>query len=135
MSELAVGGGADPGTDATLPERRGISGKVVRVRLGVLLGFVALAAAVVMLVLVISGQNLWWGVPLALVAFGLSGYAAFLGIYGVIRYGLFTEGCGAGEVSGELRLSKIAWTAGIVAEVALLFTAAMCVALVVRALV
>ena len=36
--------------------------------------------------------------PLAIVGFGLSGYAAFLGIYGVIRYGLFTEGCGAGEV-------------------------------------
>jgi len=134
MSELAVGGGADPSTDAALPERRGISGKVVRVRLGVLLGFVALAAAVVMLALVISGQNLWWGVPLALVAFGLSGYAAFLGIYGVIRYGLFTEGCGAGEVSGELRLSKIAWTAGIVSEIALLFTVALCVALIVRAL-
>ena len=47
--------------------------------------------------------------PLAVVAFGLSGYAAFLGIYGVIRYGLFTEGCGAGEVAGELHLSKIAW--------------------------
>ena len=73
--------------------------------------------------------------PLALVALGLSGYAAFLGIYGVIRYGLFTEGCGAGEVAGELRLSKIAWIAGIVAEIALLLTVALCVALVVRALV
>jgi len=133
MSDLAVGGGS--GTDAALPERGGISGKVVPVRLGVVLGFVAMAAAVGMLALVITGQHLWWGVPLALVGFGLSGYAAFLGIYGVIRYGLFTEGCGAGEVWGELRLSKIAWTAGIVAEVALLFTAAMCVALVVRALV
>ena len=135
MSELAVGGSVEPGAGGAVPERGGISGKVVRVRLGVLLGFVALAAAVAMLALVISGENLWWGVPLALVAFGLSGYAAFLGIYGVIRYGLFTEGCGAGEVSGELRLSKIAWTAGIVAEVAMLLTAAMCVALVVRALV
>ncbi len=134
-SELAVSGGGDPGTGAAVTERRGISGTVVRVRLGVALGFVALAAALAMLALVISGDNLWWGVPLAFVGFGLSGYAAFLGIYGVIRYGLFTEGCGAGEVSDELRLSRIAWTAGILAEVALLFTAAMCVALVVRALI
>ena len=131
--EEATAGGGDPFDDVR--ERRGISGAVVRVRLGVFLGFVALAAALGMLALVISGQHVLWGVPLALVGFGLSGYAAFLGIYGVIRYGLFTEGCGAGEVSGELRLSRIAWTAGILAEIALLFTAAMCVALVVRALI
>jgi hypothetical protein len=134
MSELAANGtaGAAP---AAVEERRGISGAVVRVRLGVFLGLVALAAALGMLALVISGRHLWWGVPLALVGFGLSGYAAFLGIYGVIRYGLFTEGCGAGEVSDELRLSRIAWTAGILAEIALLLTAAMCLALVVRALI
>jgi len=131
MSELAV----QPGSGAAVPERRGISGAIVRVHLGVVLGLVAMAAAFGMLALVISGRYLWWGIPLALVGFGLSAYAAFLGIYGVIRYGLFTEGCGAGEVAGELRLSRVAWTAGILAELALLLTAAMCVALVVRALV
>ena len=53
----------------------------------------------------------------------------------MIRYGLFTEGCGAGEVAGELHLSKIAWIAGILAEIALLFTGALTIALIVRALV
>ena len=131
MSELTF----EPGPAAAVPERRGISGAVVRVHLGVVLGLAAMAAAFGMLALVISGDHLWWGIPLALAGFALSAYAAFLGIYGVIRYGLFTEGCGAGEVAGELRLSRVARTAGILAEVALMFTAAMCVALVVRALI
>ncbi len=52
----------------------------------------------------------------------------------MIRYGLFTEGCGAGEVAGELHLSKIAWVAGTLAEIAFLFTGALTIALIVRAL-
>jgi len=130
-TDEAAGAGYRP---AAVPERRGISGAIVNVHLGVVLGAVALAADCVLLALVVTGRHLWWGIPLVVVAFALSGYAAFLGIYGVIRYGLFTEGCGAGEVSSELRLSRVAWTAGIVAEVAMLFTAALCVALLVRAI-
>ena len=134
MSDTAVTGAAEPTPGAEVVVRGGISGSVVRVRLGVVLGFVALLVAFALLAVVISGQHLWWGVPLAVVALGVSGYAAFLGIYGVIRYGLFTEGNSGSEVAGELRLSKIAWTSGIVSEIALLFTVALCVALIVRAL-
>jgi hypothetical protein len=93
----------------------------------------ALVAAGCLLGLVVWGRQLWWGVPLALVALGLSVCAVYRGIRGVIRYGLFTEGCGAGEMAGELRRSKIAWTAGVLGEIALLLTLVLCVALVVRA--
>jgi hypothetical protein len=134
MSDTAVTGAAEPTPGAEVVVRGGISGSMVRVRLGVILGFVALLLAFALLAVVISGQHLWWGVPLAIVALGVSGYAAFLGIYGVIRYGLFTEGNSGSEVVGELHLSKIAWTAGIVSEIALLFTVALCIALIVRAL-
>ena len=65
--------------EAEVPERKGFSGTVVNVRLGVALGFVALAAACALLVVVVSGTHLWWGVPLAVVALCLSGYAAYLG--------------------------------------------------------
>ena len=109
---------------APVPERKGISGigRPCALWCGAR-GFVAFAPCRGLLAVVISGEHLWWGVPLAVVAFGVSGYAAYLGIFGVIRYGLFTEGCGAGEVAGELHLSKIAWISGVVAEIALLFTA------------
>ncbi len=116
------------------PVRGGISGAVVNVRLGVVLGSGAMASACGLLGVVVEGRHLWWGVPLAGAGFGLSGYAAYLGIYGVIRYGLFTEGCGAGEVADELALSRIARTAGITAEVAMLLTAGLSVALIARAL-
>jgi hypothetical protein len=117
-----------------VPVRGGISGAVVPVRLGVALGAGALAADAGLLGVIVGGRHLWRGVPLAAAGFGLSGYAAYLGIYGVIRYGLFTEGCGAGEVADELKLSKVARAAGITAEVALLTTAGLSVALVARAL-
>ena len=118
-----------------VPERGGISGAVVRVRLAVALGAVALALDLGLLWVVIAGTHLWWGAPLAVVALGLSAYAAYLGIYGVIRYGLFTEGCGAGEVAGELHRSKIAWIAGILAQITGLFAVALTIALIVRALI
>ena len=92
MSDSAVTGASEPTPGVEVPVRGGISGTVVRVRLGVVLGFVALIVAFALLAVVISGKHLWWGVPLAVVALAVSGYAAFLGIYGVIRYGLFTEG-------------------------------------------
>ena len=118
-----------------VPERGGISGAVVRVRLAVALGALALVFDLGLLWVVIAGTHLWWGVPLAVVALGLSAYAAYLGIYGVIRYGLFTEGCGAGEVAGELHRSKIAWIAGILAQITGLFAVALAIALIVRALI
>jgi len=134
MNELLVSETAGVPSGTHVPERKGISGAVVNVRLGVALGFVALALALLLLDVIVTGAHLWYGALLAVAAICLSGYAAYLGIYGVIRYGLFTEGCGAGEVAGELHRSKIAWTAGILAEIAMLFTGALVVALVVRAL-
>ncbi len=125
---------ADASQDVAVAEREGSSGAPVNVRLGVSLGLVALVLAFGLLDVVISGQHLWFGALLAVVALGLSGYAAYLGIFGVIRYGLFTEGCGAGEVAAELHRSKIAWIAGVLAEIAMLFTGALAVALIVRAL-
>ena len=125
---------AGPRSEAEVPERKGISGAVVHVRLGVVLDFVALAAACGLLVVVVSGTHLWWGLPLAVVALCLSAYAAYLGIFGVIRYGLFTEGCGAGEVAGELRLSRVAYFCGVLAEVTALLTGGLAIALIVRAL-
>ena len=116
-----------------VPERKGISGAVVNVRLGVVLGVVALLAAIGLLAIVIAGIHLWLGGLLALVSLGLSAYAAYLGIYGVIRYGLFTEGCGAAEVAGELHESRIAYVAGILAQITLLFAGALTIALIVRA--
>ncbi len=138
MSDTAV---ADSSNETALPvpapvpERKGISGSVVRVRFGVVLGAVALVAACGLLAVIVSGEHLWRGALLAVVALGLSGYAAYLGIFGVIRYGLFTEGSGAGEVAGELHRSKIAWVCGVLAEITALFTGALVVALIVRALV
>jgi hypothetical protein len=114
-------------------ERKGISGAVVNVRLGVVLAVVALAAAVGLLLTVVAGSWLWLGALLAVVSLGLSGYSAYLGIYGVIRYGLFTEGCGAAEVAGELHESRIAYIAGILSQITLLFAGALTIALIVRA--
>jgi len=132
VEEVTANGG--PPCD-DVPIRGGISGAIVNVRLGVALGTGAMVAAGGLAGVVVEGRHLGWGVPLAAAGFGLSGYAAYLGIYGVIRYGLFTEGCGAGEVADELRLSRIARTAGITAEVAMLLTAGLSVALVARAVV
>jgi hypothetical protein len=116
-------GASEPGAPATGSQ----------VHLAVAVGVAALVAAAGLLGLVVWGRHLWWGVPLALVALGLSVYAVLRGIRGVIRYGLFTEGCGAGEMAGELRRSKIAWTAGVLGEIGLLLTLVLCVALAVRA--
>jgi len=116
-----------------VPERKGISGAVVNVRLGVALAVLALLAAIGLLVVVVIDSRLWLGALLAAASLGLSGYAAYLGIYGVIRYGLFTEGCGADEVAGELHQSRIAYTAGILSQITLLFAGALTVALIVRA--
>ena len=119
---------------AEVPERKGISGAVVHVRLGVALAAVALVAAFGLLLVVLADTRLWLGALLGVAALALAGYAAYLGIYGVIRYGLFTEGCGAAEVDGELHQSRIAYVAGILAQFTLLFTIALLVALLVRAL-
>ena len=56
-----------------VPERGGISGAVVRVRLAVALGVVALAFDLGLLWVVIAGTHLWWGALLAVVGLGLSG--------------------------------------------------------------
>ncbi len=135
MSELAATQTREYPEIPEVPERGGISGAVVRVRLAVVLGTLAMLADLALLWIVIAGAHLWWGALLAVIALALAAYAAFLGIYGVIRYGLFTEGCGAGEVAGELHRSKIAWIAGILSEVAGLFAVALTIALIVRALV
>ena len=119
---------------AETPERKGFSGSFVNVRLGVGLGLVALAADAALLAIVLTGARLWVGALLAVAAAALSGYAAYLGIFGVIRYGLFTEGYGMAEVEGELHRSRVARVAGILAQVALVLTVALSVALVVRAL-
>ena len=117
-----------------IPERNNKAGKAVNVRLGVALGALALAAAAGLLVVVVAGSWLWLGALLAVASLGLSGYAAYLGIFGVIRYGLFTEGYGAAEVAGELHESRIAYAAGIISQVTLLLAGALTIALIVRAI-
>ena len=117
-----------------VPDRGGISGAVVDVRLGVALGAGAMVSAAGLLGVVVEGRHLWWGVPLALVALGLSVSAVYRGIRGVIRYGLFTEGYGAAEVAGELHESRIAYAAGIISQVTLLLAGALTIALIVRAI-
>ena len=119
---------------AEIPERKGISGAFVNVRLGVALGVVALLIDAGLLAIIVAGTHLWLGAALASVAAVLSGYAAYLGIYGVIRYGLFTEGYGTAEVEGELQRSRVARWAGILAQVALLATIVLIVVLIVVAL-
>jgi hypothetical protein len=112
--------------------RRHISGAHVPVRLGVGL---AVCAAVSTLFLggdVVMGVTAWHRFFFPVVSFALAGLAAWYGIYGVIRYGLFTEGCGAEEVKEELHLARIAYIAGGIAQVTLLVTLVLTIALIVQ---
>ena len=133
MSDSAVTGASEPTPGVEVPVRGGISGTVVRVRLGVVLGFVALIVAFALLAVVISGEHLWWGVPLAVVALAVSGYAAFSGYLRRDPLRPVHRGQHGQRGRRRVHLSKIAWTAGIVSEIALLLTVALCVALIVRA--
>jgi len=108
-----------------------ISGAVVHVRLGLGLALGGLAVNALLIVSLLQNRPAWVGLVLAVVALAVSGYAAFLGIFGVIRYGLFTEGCGAQVIAHELHLARIAHWAGGVAQVTLLLAIVLTVILVV----
>ena len=111
-----------------------ISGAVVPVRLGLVLAVCGAFSALLLLADLLEGISAWHRFLFAAVALVLSGWSAYLGIYGVIRYGLFTEGCGAGEVEQELRLSKVAWAAGAIAQVTLIVSLVLTAVLLAQAL-
>jgi len=92
----------------------------------------ALGAAVVQLVFAALGH----GWPFAVLGGGallLSMYGMFLGALGVIRFGLFTEGCGMAKIRAELRKAHFAyWIAGISQAAFLTAVAGFIVLLVLR---
>ena len=114
--------------------RVNISGMVVHVRLGLALAVCGAATALAMLVLVLVAPVGWPDIVLLVAAAALSALGAWNGVWGVIRYGLFTEGRGAAQVAGELHLARFAYVAGIVSQFALMVTVVATVILVVRAI-
>jgi len=118
--------------DGVSDERHHISGAHVPVRLGLGLAICGAFAAILLAADIVMGIDAWHRWLFLAVAVVLSAIAAWTGIWGVIRYGLFTEGCGAGEVERELHLSRIAYAAGGIAQVTLLVTVVLVVVLLVR---
>ena len=109
-------------------------GTQVPVRLALALALCGAFAATMLAVDLVAGVGAWHRFLFLVVALVLSGFAASYGILGVIRYGLFTEGCGAREVEHELHLSRIAYATGGIAEVTLGITIVLAVALLVQVL-
>jgi len=111
-----------------------ISGMVVHVRLGLALAVCGALTAVTMLVLVLLAAVGWVDIVLLVAAVAFSALGAWNGVWGVIRYGLFTEGRGAAQVAGELHLARFAYAAGIVSQFSLMVAVVATVILVVRAI-
>jgi hypothetical protein len=109
-------------------------GAHVPVRLALALAICGAFSALLLAVDLVMGVEAWHRFLFLVVALVLGGVAASYGILGVIRYGLFTEGCGAREVEHELHLSRIAYATGGIAEVTLGITIVLAVALLAQAL-
>jgi len=109
-----------------------ISGMVVHVRLGLMVAIAGAATAIGALVLSVSGTDAWTAVGLLVASVVLSGFGVWKGIWGVIRYGLFTEGCGAQTIAHERHLSRFAFWAGVISQMALMVDAVAAVVLLVR---
>jgi len=82
-------------------------GKIVHVRTGFLLGLVAAGCVAIAAVGLVAGMPWWALVGLTVGGLAASAVASALGIFGVIRHGIFTEGFGMGQVRRDLR--RAAW--------------------------
>jgi hypothetical protein len=82
-------------------------GKIVPVHVGFVLGVAAAGCVVAAAIGLLAGMAWWALVSLTVAALAASGAAAALGIFGVIRHGIFTEGFGMGQVRSDLR--RAAW--------------------------
>jgi hypothetical protein len=112
--------------------KRHISGRVVNVRLGLVFSALAALIAAGLLATVIAAPPSWTDLVLLIVLVPLAVIGGYLGVWGVIRYGLFTEGCGAAPVAAELRLGRLARWAGILAQFAVVVGLAAAIVLLVR---
>ena len=112
-----------------------ISGMVVHVRLGLVVAIAGAATAIGALVLSVSGTAIWTAVGLLVASVILSAFGVWKGIWGVIRYGLFTEGCGAQTIAHERHLSRFAFWAGVISQMALMVDFAAAVVLFLRFIV
>jgi hypothetical protein len=114
------------------PRRIQISGMVVHVRLGLAVAVIGLVLAIAGFVLSVVGVVSWTAFGLVVASAVLAAFGAWTGVWGVIRYGLFTEGCGAQTIADELHLSRFAYWAGVISQLALMFDVAAAVILLVR---
>ncbi len=104
------------------------------VRLALALAICGAFAVILLAADLVFAADAWHRFLFLVVALVLSGVAAAYGILGVIRYGLFTEGCGAREVEHELHLSRIAYAAGGIAQITLIVAIVLGIVLLVQAL-
>jgi hypothetical protein len=109
-------------------------GAHVPVRLALALAICGAFSAILLTIDLVMGVEAWHRFLFLVVGLVLSGVAASYGILGVIRYGLFTEGCGAREVERELHLSRIAYAAGGIAQITLMVTIVLGIVLLVQVL-
>lgn len=112
-----------------------ISGMVVHVRLGLVVAIVGVVTAIGALALSVFGASGWTALGLLAVSVVVAAIGVWKGIWGVIRYGLFTEGCGAQTIAHERHLSRFAFWAGVASQMALMVDVAAAVVLLVRFLV
>jgi hypothetical protein len=96
---------------------RQISGMVVRVHLGLGLAIAGMFAAGLLVAQAIQGWASWCTPVFAVAAIVLSAIAAYIGVWGVIRYSIFTEGCGAAVIEHERHLGRVAFVAGTLAQI------------------
>lgn len=115
--------------------KRHISGRVVNVRFGLASAAVAAALAILVLVAVIVEPPAWIDLVGLVLIVPLAVVGGYVGVWGVIRYGLFTEGCGADVVAAELRLGRLSRWAGILAQFAVVVALAAAIVLLVRVIV
>jgi hypothetical protein len=122
------------GAEHKRPRMKQISGMVVHVRLGLVMAIAGVAAAIAALAAALVGSSPQTALASLVVAIVLSGVGVWTGIWGVIRYGLFTEGCGVGTLAAERHLSRFAYWAGVISQLALMIVVVAALILLVRSI-
>jgi hypothetical protein len=112
------------------PKKR-VKSRPRRIFFGLFCGIVAASCSVYLFVSIVLGHLSWWLLLPTAVALGLGSVGAFIGIMGVIRFGLFTEGNSGSEVRHELHLGKLSYWAGGLSQAAFMFTICSLPALIV----
>lgn len=107
-------------------------GKIVRVRLGLVLGLAAGCCVVVAVVGLLMGMRWWTLVLLTVAAIVASAVSVTTGIRGVVRHGIFTEGQGVRQVSTDLRRATWARLAATTGSAALMGSIVLAVAVLLK---